>query len=54
MELSGTSEEEKSLVLVEGGLHDLITNEMIFLTSTSITWIDKQLDKKKEEKKMKK
>ena len=53
MELSGTSEEEKSLVLVEGGLHDLITNEMIFLTSTSITWIEKQLDKKKEDNKIK-
>ena len=51
MELSGTSEDKKSLVLVEGGLHDLITNEMIFLTSTSITWIEKQLDKKEEEKK---
>ena len=50
MELSSTNEEEKSLVLVEGGLHDLVTNEMIFLTSTSISWIKIQLIKKDQKK----
>lgn len=43
LELSKTKEENKSLVIVENGLHDLITNEMILLTSKSIIWIEKQL-----------
>ena len=43
LELSKTKEENKSLVIVENGLHDLITNEMILLTSKSIICIEKQI-----------
>ena len=41
--MAKTEESKKSLVLVPGGLHDLLTNEMIFITKTSIEWIELQL-----------
>jgi hypothetical protein len=40
---SRTLEENKKLVIIEGALHDLMTNEMIFVVKESLKWIDSRL-----------
>ena len=46
MKVSKTENSKKCLVLVPGGLHDLLTNEMILITDKSLNWIDEQLQDK--------
>lgn len=40
MQESRTLQENKKLILIEGALHDLMTNEMIFVVKESLEWID--------------
>ena len=42
-EMSLTAEVNKSIVLVEGGLHDLLSNNFTLVTAKSIEWIQDQM-----------
>lgn len=42
-EESTTSEENKKIVLIEGGLHDLLSNRFTLICNISIKWIKSQL-----------
>ena len=44
VEKSLTSKGNKSIVMVEGGLHDLLSNNFTFITEKSIDWIKYQLN----------
>ena len=43
MQESRTLQENKKLILIEGALHDLMTNEMIFVAKELLDWIDKRM-----------
>ena len=46
-----TEDADKSLILIENSLHDLLTNEMIFVVEKSLAWIDARLALRKIENK---
>lgn len=43
MQESRTLQEDKKLILIEGALHDLMTNEMIFVVKELLDWIDNRM-----------
>lgn len=43
MQESRTLQENKKLILIEGALHDLMTNEMIFVVKELLDWIDNRM-----------
>lgn len=43
MQESRTLLENKKLILIEGALHDLMTNEMIFVVKELLDWIDNRM-----------
>lgn len=50
LEMSLTAKVNKSIVLVEGGLHDLLSNNFTLVTAKSIEWIQDQMSRVPESK----
>ena len=46
-----TEDADKSLIIIENSLHDLLTNEMIFVVEKTLAWIDSRLALRKIENK---
>jgi hypothetical protein len=43
MKESQTEGSDKKLILIEGGMHDLLTNEMTFTVEKTIEWVEARL-----------
>jgi hypothetical protein len=43
MKESQTEGSDKKLILIEGGMHDLLTNEMTFVVEKTIEWVEARL-----------
>ena len=51
MSLAKTEDADKSLIIIENSLHDLLTNEMVFVVEKSLAWMEARLALRKVENK---
>lgn len=51
MSLAKTEDADKSLIIIENSLHDLLTNEMVFVVEKSLAWMEARLALRKIENK---